>query len=194
MSQFYVGLDLGQARDSSALVVAERTVREEQSYYQVSHLERFRLGTSYPAIVEKVKTILQAPSLRRDTTLAVDATGCGKPVLDMFIKADLPCPVRGVLIHGGDSVTREGMNYRTPKRDLAAVVSVLMQSRRLKIIDSLPDSRVVVNELLNFKVKIDPLTAHDSYSAWRENQHDDYVLAIAMACWIGEYQKRAFAF
>jgi hypothetical protein len=26
-------------------------------------------------------------------------------------------------------------------------------------------------------------TAHDSYEAWREGDHDDLVLATALACW-----------
>ncbi len=36
-------------------------------------------------------------------------------------------------------------------------------------------------------MKIDPATAHDSYSHWREGDHDDLVLATAMACWFREY-------
>jgi hypothetical protein len=43
-----------------------------------------------------------------------------------------------------------------------------------------------VRELLNFKVKIDPQTAHDSYAAWRENIHDDLVLATALSLWAAE--------
>ena len=35
-------------------------------------------------------------------------------------------------------------------------------------------------------MKIDPLTAHDSYGAWREGAHDELVLAVAVACWYGE--------
>jgi hypothetical protein len=38
-------------------------------------------------------------------------------------------------------------------------------------------------ELLNFKRKIDLKTAHDSYEHWRESDHDDLVLACALACW-----------
>ena len=38
-------------------------------------------------------------------------------------------------------------------------------------------------EMQSFKVKIDPKTAHDSYSAWRENAHDDLVLAACLAVW-----------
>jgi hypothetical protein len=40
--------------------------------------------------------------------------------------------------------------------------------------------------MLNFKVKIDPETAHESYSAWREAEHDDLVLAVALATWWAE--------
>jgi len=39
---------------------------------------------------------------------------------------------------------------------------------------------------MNFKVKIDPQTAHDSYSAWREADHDDLVLSVALAAWFAE--------
>ncbi len=41
-------------------------------------------------------------------------------------------------------------------------------------------------ELLTFRVKINIATSHDSYDAWREGDHDDLVLAVAMACWCGE--------
>jgi len=40
--------------------------------------------------------------------------------------------------------------------------------------------------LLNFKVKIDPKTAHDSYESWRESIHDDMVLSAAMSTWYAE--------
>jgi len=40
--------------------------------------------------------------------------------------------------------------------------------------------------MLNFKVKIDPATAFDSYSIWHEADHDDLVLVVALACWVDE--------
>ena len=30
------------------------------------------------------------------------------------------------------------------------------------------------------------MTAHDSYSAWREEDHDDLVISVALAAWWGE--------
>ena len=116
-------------------------------------------------------------------------TGPGRPVFDMFSEARLSCPLYGVSIHGGESLTHEGRHYKVPKRDLVATVQVLLQSGRLKIADSLPDASLLQKELLNFRVTIDPATAHESYAAWREADHDDLVLATALACWLGEYLK-----
>jgi hypothetical protein len=51
----------------------------------------------------------------------------------------------------------------------------------------LPEASTLRKELQNFRVKIDPRTAHDSYEHWREGDHDDLVLATAMACWFREW-------
>jgi hypothetical protein len=89
----------------------------------------------------------------------------------------------GISIHGGDAVSHDSHGYRVPKRDLVSVVSTGLQSRRLQIAASLELAEVLAKELQNFKVTIDPKTAHDSYAAWREEDHDDLVLAVAMGCW-----------
>jgi hypothetical protein len=44
----------------------------------------------------------------------------------------------------------------------------------------------LVRELENFKVKVNIHTAHDSYETWRESDHDDLVLALALAFWWAE--------
>ena len=73
-----------------------------------------------------------------------------------------------------------------PKRDLVGAVQVLLQTDRLKFAEQIPAIPTLVQELLAFRVKIDPLTAHDSYGAWRDGAHDDMVLAVAIAAWWGE--------
>ncbi len=94
-----------------------------------------------------------------------------------------------VTITGGDTVGRDGRDYRVPKRDLVSTVQVLLDSERLKIASSLPEAKTLIDELLAFKVTIS-LKGHDSYGndvgLWRENPHDDLVLAVALACWWGE--------
>ncbi len=44
---------------------------------------------------------------------------------------------------------------------------------------------MLVEELQNFKLKI-TTAGNDTYEAWRESDHDDLVLAAAMAAWYGE--------
>ncbi len=51
MSDFILGLDLGQAQDYTALGILERDGSSKgDREYQLRHLDRFPLGTSYPAI------------------------------------------------------------------------------------------------------------------------------------------------
>lgn len=181
--RFFVGLDLGQSSDYTALSVLDRVAPGNEASYQVRHLERVR-GVPYPQIVAKVTEIMRSPALTGQAALVVDQTGVGAPVVDLFRQAGLD-PV-GVLIHGGDKASHEGDTWRVPKRDLVGSLQVLFQGGRLKISRKLPLASALQNELLNFKVKIDPVTAHDSYSAWREADHDDLVLSVAMAAWWAE--------
>lgn len=100
--------------------------------------------------------------------------------------------MKDVSIHGGDRVGwDERDSYRVPKRDLVGVVQLLLQTRRMRIAASLPEAATLRRELQAFRVTIDPATAHDSYAAWREADHDDLVLAVALACWYGERAPRA---
>jgi hypothetical protein len=73
-----------------------------------------------------------------------------------------------------------------PKRDLVGALQVLIQTGRLRIAEGLRDARTLVDELLRFRVRINARTAHDSYGAWRECEHDDLVLALAVAVWRAE--------
>jgi hypothetical protein len=77
---------------------------------------------------------------------------------------------------------------RVPKRNLVGVLKVLFRSGRLKISSKQPLAGTLQTELLNFRVKIDPVTAHDSYSAWREQDHNDLVLSVALAAWCAEQE------
>jgi hypothetical protein len=190
MGSFIAGLDLGQSQDFTALAILERldgalqNGKRQPAAYHLRHLERPRLGTPYPAIVARVKVLLDTPPLRGNATLVVDATGVGAPVIDLLRQAGLR-PV-AVTITGGDTVSQDANGFRVPKRDLVSALLVLFQSGRLKIAEGIPDAATLVQELLAFRVKIDPQTAHDSYAAWREGAHDDLVLAAALAAWYGE--------
>jgi hypothetical protein len=189
--QFALGLDLGQVRDYSAIVVVEQLTRRfdpwAEAYiqlqareYRVRHVERFPLGTTYPAIVDGVEETLADPALTGKTRLVVDGTGVGVPVVNMFQQRGrhlLP-----IVITGGDAISYMGRTVRVPKRDLVSVLQVLFHSKRLKIAAGVNERDTLLGELANFSAKITPYANH-TYEAWREGQHDDLVLALALACW-----------
>lgn len=187
MVKFYVGLDLGQASDYTALIILEQVDDKAGNLYHVRRLERIR-GAPYPDIAKKVKAVMDSPALKGHVDLVVDQTGVGAPVVDLLREARLE-PV-AISIHGGATVSIEGYNWKVPKRDLVGTLQVLIQSGRFMISAKLKLGPVLQAEMLNFKVKIDPVTAHDSYSAWRDNEHDDLVLSAALAAWWAESQPK----
>jgi hypothetical protein len=73
---------------------------------------------------------------------------------------------------------------------LITVTQVLLQNGRLRVASGLPEAETLKKELLNFRVKIDPRTSHDSYEHWREGDHDDLVLAVSMAAWVRQWWNR----
>ena len=195
---FLVGLDLGQSADPTALAVLEKEpvlddagepTRDGRNHplaaYNVVHLERYPLGLSYPDMVERVAELLRRPAMqaRGRPQLAIDATGVGRAVVDMFKEAYRRGEFgnyrpRPVTITAGE----QPRGLHVPKRDLVATVQSLLQTGSLKIAETLELADVLTSELLAFRAKISR-TGHDTYEAWRESDHDDLVLALALACW-----------
>lgn len=199
----FIGLDLGQAKDFSALAVIEcaRTATtfdyedekpncsnttDEIDQLHCIHLHRWQLRTSYPAIVADVVEMINEldPERTKDnkTVLAIDATGVGAPVVDLFKREKINANLAPIQIVAGANVSEENGMTRVPKRDLVSVVQVGLQNRKLKIAESLQLAETLSRELQNFTVKITD-AANDVYGAWREGTHDDLVLAVALAAW-----------
>jgi hypothetical protein len=197
---FYVGLDLGQASDYTALSVVQSSVVETdeagatEKQLHLRYLERYQLRTPYPEIADKVAALMRSqelfpteydPSRRRYPSrppeLAVDNTGVGVAVTDLLKARGLK--FAAVTITGGDRTHKAKGTWRVPKRDLVAALEVPFHTGELKVAERLELWRVLREELLNFRRKLDLRTAHDSYEHWRESDHDDLVLATALACW-----------
>jgi hypothetical protein len=187
---YFVGLDLGQSQDYSALVILERRGFTPQNYtFDCRFLHRWKLKTPYPQIVSDAIGWLNSESLnkgvRERPVLAVDATGVGAAVVDLFRREYLAAKFVPILITGGNEVTRDSYSTKIPKRDLVGAVAVALQSGKLKISEELPLTKILTAELENFQAKITS-TGNDTYGAgaeWRVGNNDDLVLALAMALW-----------
>jgi hypothetical protein len=153
------------------------TVAVDASVFRVGHLERVPLGTPYPGIVAHVARRLRR--LPTGTELAIDFTGVGRPVFDMFAAAGLSAT--GVLITGGTSETYDGVIIGVPKLSLISRVQALLHEGRLKIHRDLAEAAELVRELQDYRIEF---TASGSLTFHaRAGRHDDLVLALAIAAW-----------
>ena len=189
---FVMGLDLGQAQDFTAAVI----VQAEGTQYDarlaglplvtcdVRYIERYDLGTPYQDIAADIgKRLVKIPKPR---WLVVDETGVGRPVLEMIDKemfaARESLPHGITIVGNGQPTLTDNRHAHVPKRDLVSSAQVALQNKVLRIARSLKHADMLVKELLAFRAKISD-SGHDTYSAWRERDHDDLVLACSMAVW-----------
>jgi hypothetical protein len=186
----FCGLDLGQVSDYSALVVLERRGTSPKDYtFDCKFLKRWELRTPYPKIVEDCVNIVNNPQLtqnvRDPTFLAVDSTGVGMPVADLFRRAPMKAHLIPIYITAGTDITRDGAVRRVPKRILVANTAIALQSGKLKISKKLPLADTLIAELQNFKATISNAgnTSFGAGADWREGNNDDLVLALALSLW-----------
>jgi hypothetical protein len=202
------GLDLGMVSDHSALVTLERTPAPEPTprrrwKYLLRWLETWELGTKYTATREGEKSICGDVKARFDsdllryTPLAVDFTGVGTAVVDQLRAAKVPAMLNPVLITSGHQVMRREETkeraWHVPKKELVGTLTALLQSQlvawpRVEAKRKLTPFQHAVakleRELADFRVKVTK-SANETFGADR-SQHDDLVLALMLACWLGE--------
>lgn len=220
----YVGLDLGQVSDYTALVSLRREQKVSElpklrvldraskwqevltsastkapstlARYYCNIAERIERGTPYTTTADNVCKLFQDPKFAKQT-LVVDGTGVGRPVVDLFRRARPDCRILPVTITGGAAVRTLGATtvdecgyWCVPKKELVGSMQVLLGTGRLEIAPGLRYAEALVQELKGFRYKINAETAHVSYESWRERDHDDLVLALALAAWAGERARK----
>lgn len=149
---------------------------------RVRHLQRWALGTPYHAVVEDVCALMRTPELS-EALLAVDATGVGRGVMDMFREAYAAGRMgafwaQPVTITAGDTFH----GFHITKRDLLSSLVLPLQQGRLKVAAGLALGEVLERELTAYRVKLSA-AGRDSYNVARRDGegHGDLVIAVALA-------------
>jgi hypothetical protein len=192
-TQYFLGLDLGQARDPSALAVVERVelvgewdavrfAHWREIELRLRRLERLPLGIRYPEIEDWVRGVVATLAQEGECELLVDATGVGRPVVDHLRAGGVGCRIRAVTVTGGQAEKSEGGYDYVPKKDLMAGLRVLLEYNELKIARVMRYVEEFKKEMADMRVKV-TLAGNEQYGAWRDGEHDDLVFAVALGCW-----------
>jgi hypothetical protein len=191
---YYAGLDLGQVSEPAALACLRRTRHLERAYngrregrwtetaptiLQLGYIEVFPTQTPYPAIVRYVSEFLERPLWRGNIQLAIDNTGVGRPVSDMFRAAGIT--FTGVNITSGNDQRFEGNEAFVPKITLVSLCQALLHSERLHLHSELAASLAPRRELENFNVGYSP-TGRLTFGH-ASGHFDDRILALLLAVW-----------
>ncbi len=205
----FVGLDLGQRHDPAAIAILQRTQEAtgpfnhatwevgREFHFRLCHTERLALGTAYIEIVYRIWHLLDklaAPlggihsyagtaPLR---TLVVDASGVGRPVVELIRKAGVGRAASVVTMNaaaasrvaiapvtitasGEPRMEASGEEF-VSRRDLITNLRILLERRLLRISARIHDRQALLKELVEVQDR-------------SGSRHDDLVMATALACW-----------
>lgn len=199
-----LGVDVGQVHDPSAICAVELTevlvkaadplfgewpIRE--THFRVLGAERLPLGTSYPAVAKRLCVLakrLHDRDASGDYHALVDATGVGRPVVDLIRQSIIPqCHVTAVTITGGDRGDPDvlwKLEASIGKSYMVSRLQALLQSQRVQAPGEPPDEDLaaMAEELKVYEIRTKPDTGNDQFGAFKVGDHDDLVTALGMAC------------
>lgn len=196
MATYIAGLDLGQSIDYSALAIVQKYTKkilkhrtpELEPICYLRHLSRFALNTPYPAVVETVDGILSRPELAGDITLAIDSSGMGSAIYDMFktLKkvrgGNLRYKLEGIKITPGEGRARYENGYRmVPKVELLKPLFAIYGTPRFVIAHDVPDRAEFERQMQSFHYEHSD-GGRAKFGAI-SGMHDDYVIAVSMPLW-----------
>lgn len=181
-----IGVEFGQGHSPSAIAVAEveerKTDRWWENHFKIRYLERLPIGTTYPAIAERVTRLIQTLRSRHRATilLYLNATGIGTPVMDMIRRQPISARVWDVYFNHGDRrVVVDDREIRLGKAFVVSRLKTLLQAHRIHLPPN-PEARILAEELMEYEVTVAE-DANDRYGAFKVGSQDDLVTALGLA-------------
>jgi len=182
---FYIGIDLGKRRDHTAIAIVERAGQ----HLLVRHLERVPLGTPYTGVIARIVAIVRALG---NCAIVIDSTGVGEPVVEVLRRSGLGCEITAVTITAGERESLTGRRGSVPKQDLMSRLQLAIEKRELKVASQLRDAGALVKELLNVRAREGLTIGKPKIGADGYGEHDDLVIAMALACWRARRRENSF--
>jgi hypothetical protein len=198
---FAMALELGKTTEGTAIAMMERLDPPDspgppmappaKARYELKGIQRFPPDQGYGQITAKTLELIEEAkgksqqehkrSMNFDLSWILDQTAVGKPVVDLVLEK-LGHPFAYRVIFAGSHTEREsdGLHFIS-KHLLISEIEALLEEGRLKFSadDTLADD--LKEGLLNYKQQSSQTVTPD-IDPWRDQPHDDLVLAVGLAC------------
>ena len=213
--QAILGLDLGQSEDPSAMALIlniDQTIsphnwidstHPRHNTWQLTATKVFPLGTAYTALAQQIHQTLERFKQQHPTTqitLLADATGIGRPTLEILHKeltsrgGQPKARLEGIVFTAGathSKTTHPSLPidlFHVPKLDLISTLLQSIESHQLKVIPNLPEQQTLIAQLKSLRYansrQTGQTTIHvDSNASNPQIANADLVMALAMATW-----------
>ncbi|HKM07755.1 MAG TPA: hypothetical protein VJ869_12295 [Sphaerochaeta sp.] len=193
---FCLSQDLGKIGDYHGQILTETKMKvrgrtamargwDEDSHQDVMYPEIIvkwidRNQDSYDKLIDDTLMRMQKVEIYENCWHVVDATGVGIPTID-FMRRNGLTPI-GIWITGGHSVNSQDYGYTVPKLELINTLQLAFSSGMLKIAQGV--NQEYLNQILHeFQVFKDKKATSGKMEAWRESDHDDLVMSLAINVW-----------
>src|SRR5215218_8019176 len=178
--------------------------------FDLVYLKRPKLGTAYNEIARRVADLIcelepqGAFGELGQVTLAVDGTGVGRAVVDLLgtefkrrgstSKGTPRVDFRRVSVTGSQTTlkrpTRTDGYWSVPKKDLVFPAVAAFQRGQIRIAKGIKDRDALVDELKNYRSKVNIASGNLTFEPWRESAPDDLLFATCLALWGWEVKRR----
>ncbi len=193
---FCLSQDLGRMGDYHGQILTETRIKvrgrtemarswDDEAHQDVIYPEIVvkwinRNQLTYDKLIDDTILRLQKPQIFENCWHIVDATGVGLPTIDYMRRQGLN-PL-GIWISSGASPKPTDYGYSVPKLELINALQLALTSGMVKFAKGL-DADMVKQLLHEFQTFKDKRAEGKGLEAWREKDHDDLVLSLAMNVW-----------
>lgn len=155
----------------------------------------------YTELPYYIRELMDTFSLAGDCTFAIDGTGIGLPLFDMYEDAGLD-PLKIIFTSGKSISTYTGIRpsgskfgmvqgYGVPKTDLKDALKLLMEQGTIRRAPNLAYKAQEEEQYRNFVGRFNENTKNMKYENSDDKIHDDIICADMMAAWIFQNMTRA---
>jgi hypothetical protein len=202
--KYIISVDLGTSVDFTAVAAISKEVygsqskddwsfhdgefwQEPKTTYSLLRIKRLPLGLDYTTIINhiaalKAQTDEYCQQFRpyHDSDLVLDATGVGRPVVDMFTKAGFK-PVAITISGGQEPVNHGSRRWSVPRTTLLMGLRTAFEGGELMVNSNQPEAELLKREMGNLAPHYSP--AGNLTFQHRVGQHDDLTLSLAQGIW-----------